>query len=216
MYESVQQSGRSSRVFGMVAAGAMTLGFGYVFAEGMNIDVEKIIPNTMEVMMLEPPEPPPPVEEIKPVEVPEEIVEAAPPPPQLVAPPIDFVVETPPVITAPVVEPVAIPDPAPAIPAPAVGTNRVGPKLRAGDKPAYPTASVRAGEQGVTHLEVCVSTAGRVTSVSVADSSGFPRLDDAASKWIRGERFTPGSIGGQAQSMCGHDVYYEWNLKDAR
>jgi outer membrane biosynthesis protein TonB len=52
--------------------------------------------------------------------------------------------------------------------------------------------------------------------VSIAGSSGSQRLDEAAAKWLRNERFTPGSVGGVAQSMCGHDVYYEWNLKDVK
>ena len=161
----------------------------------------------MEMVIITPP-PVPPVEEIKPVEVPE--VDVAPAAPELVAPDIPFEIEVPPVIVAPVVEAVPIPEPVPA-----VGTDRVAPKLRAGDKPAYPAASIRAHEQGTTHLEVCVNNAGRVTSVTVAKSSGSSRLDDAASKWLRNERFAPGTIGGVAQSMCGHDVFYEWNLKDA-
>lgn len=215
MYGAVQRSGRRTRAIGVVAATALTAGFGYMFATGMNLDITKPEPTVMQMLILTPPEPPPPVEEIKPVEVPEEIVEAAPAPPELVAPDIEFEIETPPVITAPVAPPVVIPDPVPAAPAPAVGTGRSAPKLRAGNKPAYPAAAMRAGEQGTTQLEVCVSAAGRVTSVSVTKSSGSSRLDDAASKWIRNERFTPGSIGGVAQAMCGHDVFYEWNLKDA-
>lgn len=215
MYGAVQQSGRRTRIVGGVAAAVITIGMGYGLATGMHLDFVPKTETAMEVMMLTPPEPPPPVEEIKPVEVPEEIVEAAPVPPPLVAPDIDFEIETPPVITAPVAEPVVMPEPIPVAPAPAVGNNRTAPKLRAGDKPAYPSAALRANEQGTTQLEVCVSNAGRVTSVSVTKSSGSSRLDDAAAKWIRGEKFSPGMIGGVAQSMCGHQVYYEWNLKDA-
>jgi protein TonB len=215
MYGAVQHSGRRTRALGIVAATAMTAGFGYMFATGMDLDLTKPPPSVMEMLILTPPEPPPPVEEIKPVEVPEEIIEAAPAPPELVAPDIEFEIETPPVITAPVAPPVVVPDPAPVAPAPAVGAQRSAPKLRAGDKPAYPAAAQRAGEQGTTQLEVCVSKVGRVMSVSVLKSSGSSRLDDAAAKWIRGERFTPGSIGGVAQDMCGHKVFYQWNLKDA-
>ena len=212
MYGSVQQSGRRTRAIGLVTATALTVGFGYVLAEGMNLDIMPKENTAMEMVIITPP-PVPPVEEIKPVEVPE--VDVAPSAPELVAPDIPFEIEVPPVIVAPVVEAVPIPDPVPAAPAPAVGTDRVAPKLRAGDKPAYPAASIRAHEQGTTHLEVCVNNAGRVTSVTVAKSSGSSRLDDAAAKWLRNERFAPGTIGGVAQSMCGHDVFYEWNLKDA-
>jgi len=60
-----------------------------------------------------------------------------------------------------------------------------------------------------------VNPQGRVTSVNVVGTSGSQRLDDAAAKWLRNERFTPGKIGGVPQAMCEHDVYYQWNLNDA-
>ena len=90
------------------------------------------------------------------------------------------------------------------------------PKLRPGQKPDYPALAIRAQEQGTTQLEVCVTDKGRVQSVTVAATSGSPRLDEAAAKWIRNEKFSPGSLGGVAQPMCGHKVAYQWNLKDAR
>ncbi len=215
MYAHAQHSGRSTKLVGAITAAAMTAGVAYFLATGMNLVREPKVDNTMEMVLITPPEPPPPVKEPEPPKV--EVKNTPAPPPELVAPDIPFVPEEPPVITAPVVEAVPVPDPVPvATPAPPSGNNRSAPKLRAGDKPSYPVASVRAGEQGTTHLEVCVSNAGRVTSVQVAGSSGSSRLDDAAAKWIRNERFSPGTIDGVAQNMCGHDVYYEWNLKDAR
>lgn len=213
MYGTVQHSGGGTKAAGLIAALAMTAGVG-VLATSMSFYNEAIEQSRTELVILTPPEPLPPVEEIKPVEVPE--VDVPPAAPELVAPVIDFVVETPPVIVAPVAEAVPVPDPVPAAPAPAVGNDRTAPKLRAGDKPAYPSASLRANEQGTTGLDVCVNAQGRVTSVSVVKSSGFARLDDAAAKWLRGERFTPGTVGGVAQSVCGHSVTYEWNLLDAK
>ena len=38
MYGSVQQSGRRTRAIGLVTATALTVGFGYVLAEGMNLE----------------------------------------------------------------------------------------------------------------------------------------------------------------------------------
>jgi protein TonB len=214
MYAHVQQSGRRTRLVGLITATAMTAGVAYFLATGMNLNREGLPENKMEMVILTPPPPPPPVEEPEPPKV--DVPPAEAPPPELVAPDIPFEVTVPPVITAPVAEFVPVPDPVAVAPAPVAGSNRSAPKLRAGDKPDYPVASVRAGEQGTTSLEVCVSAAGRVTSVSVTESSGHQRLDDAAARWLRNERFTPGSIGGVAQSMCGHNVVYEWNLKDAR
>jgi protein TonB len=93
---------------------------------------------------------------------------------------------------------------------------RIAPKLKPSDPPPYPMSAVRAGEQGLSALEVCVDARGSVTSATLAASSGSARLDEAALKWIRNARFTPGTLDGAAQSVCGHDVVYEWNLKDAR
>jgi len=45
---------------------------------------------------------------------------------------------------------------------------------------AYPPESRAAGEQGVVILRLTVDANGRPTAVSVAKSSGFPRLDRAA------------------------------------
>jgi protein TonB len=170
------------------------------------------VPPPMIVTMIEPetPDIPLPVPE----EIPEVPVETAPP--ELVAPPIEVPPDIPPVIfapPAPEVPPAAV-EPAP-VSAP-TGSDRVAPRLQTRDEPPYPAPSVRANEEGTTHLEVCVSNAGRVTSASVADSSGHARLDDSALRWIRSARFAPGKIGGVAQSMCGHDVYYEWKLENAR
>lgn len=212
MYGTVQHSSSSTKAVGLITALGLTAAVG-ALATSMNFYNAVIEPATSELVIITPPETPP-VEEIKPVEIPE--VDVAPAAPELVAPDIDFVIETPPVIVAPVAEPVPVPDPIPAAPAPAAGTDRIAPKLRAGDKPAYPSASLRANEQGTTGLEVCVSAQGRVTSVAVVKSSGFSRLDDAAAKWLRAERFSPGTVGGVAQSVCGHSVTYEWNLEDAK
>lgn len=214
MYVTTQRSNKSTKAFGLVSAAALTVGMAALFTT-MNMNVEKQKVNTTELVLLAPPPPPPPPpEEPKPkVEIVKE-VEATPTPPPLVAPDIEIVPEELPVITAPVADPVPFPDPIP-VAAPPAPVSQTTPKLIAGDKPDYPSASRRAGEQGTTKLQVCVNSGGRVTSVSVAGSSGFARLDDAAAKWIRGERFAPGKINGVAQDVCGYNVYYEWTLRDA-
>jgi len=215
MYLNTHKSSKGTKVLGGAAAIALTVGAG-VGLSLMNINAEKTEIVRSELVLIEPP-PPPPVEIPEPPKV--EVVEDTPAPPEappLVAPEIDFVPEEIPVITAPVADPVPLPDPIPVAPAPSAAVQTASnPKLVAGDKPAYPSASRRAGEQGTTHLQVCVNASGRVTSVSVATSSGFQRLDDAAAKWIRGERFTPGKINGAARDVCGYSVYYEWTLRDA-
>jgi protein TonB len=107
----------------------------------------------------------------------------------------------------------------PAPPAPPPLTSPIGdttpPKLVVANKPPYPAQSLRAQEEGTTHLEVCVTAQGRVQSVSIVSNSGHPRLDEAAARWMRNARFKPGTVGGVPQAMCGHDVYYQWKLEDA-
>jgi periplasmic protein TonB len=214
MYGTVQHSGGRARTFGLVTAALMTVGAGWVFTTGLAHDFIPALQKKMEVFILQPEKPqevkppePPKIEKVKPVEV---------PPPQFVAPDIPIPPNVEPVITAPPAppEPAPVVNVAPTPPAPPVPDAR--PKLRSTDKPDYPSASVRAGEQGQTKLSVCVTEQGRVQSVSVVGSSGSQRLDDAAASWLRGARFTPAIAGGKPTAMCGHSVIYEWNIKDAR
>lgn len=57
--------------------------------------------------------------------------------------------------------------------------------------PAYPVLSRRRREQGKVLLRVDVSAAGRASLVALHQSSGFPRLDDAAIAAVKGWRFVP-------------------------
>lgn len=65
-------------------------------------------------------------------------------------------------------------------------------------KPSYPALSRRKGEEGRVVLNVLVKADGTAGAVSVKRSSGFPRLDDAASNAVRVWRFEPYKIGGLA------------------
>lgn len=211
MYGVAQHAGGRSRTTGALLAGLVVAAVGYGATRDLfHYDAEPV-PPPMIVTMIEPDAPDVVLPVPEKVEAP---VETAPP--ELVAPPIEVPPDIPPVIFAP---PAPEAPPAPVAPAPVAspaGSDRAAPKLRTRDEPPYPSASLRANEEGTTHLEVCVSNAGRVTSASVASSSGHARLDDSALKWIRNARFEPGSVGGVPQSMCGHDVYYEWRLDRAR
>jgi periplasmic protein TonB len=63
--------------------------------------------------------------------------------------------------------------------------------------PTYPPASRRAGEQGTVRLKVLVDTGGRASNVAVTQSSGFPRLDQAAVEAVRKWRFVAATDGTQ-------------------
>jgi protein TonB len=78
--------------------------------------------------------------------------------------------------------------------------------------PNYPPGDIRANHQGTSSLEVCLDTAGRVTSANLASSSGYASLDQAALKWVRDRKFTPAKLDGRPQPICGHPVVYEWRL----
>lgn len=207
MYAATQRPRGATRITGIVAAVLFTAGAGFVFSEGMRQDIIPAFDQRTELVLIAPEEQPLPL----PVEKPEPAEEAKIEKPELLAPDVPLVPEEP-VITAPPEAPVT-PEPAPG-PISLAGSDRIPPRLVAGDKPQYPAASIRASEEGTTHLEVCVNDKGRVQSVSVVGSSGHSRLDQAAAKWLRNERFRPGTVGGIPQSMCGHDVYYQWSLDD--
>jgi protein TonB len=69
-------------------------------------------------------------------------------------------------------------------------------------QPAYPSASIRFGEEGNLDVEVLVGRNGRVVDARVARSSGYPRLDQAAIEEARRMwRLKPGSVGGEAVEM---------------
>jgi protein TonB len=61
--------------------------------------------------------------------------------------------------------------------------------------PIYPPASRRAGEQGTVRLKVLVDTNGKASNVAVTQSSGFPRLDQAATEAVRKWRFEAATDG---------------------
>ena len=93
---------------------------------------------------------------------------------------------------------------------------RIAPTLRSPEKPPYPQTEIRLRNEGDTSLGLCIDARGRVISASLAKSSGHPRLDEAALKWVKDARFSPGTVDGAAQAVCGHTVVYEWRLADAR
>ncbi len=63
--------------------------------------------------------------------------------------------------------------------------------------PTYPSESRAAGEQGSVLLVAAVDATGRVTSVSLQRSSGFPRLDRAAQEAFRRYKLKPAMRNGQ-------------------
>jgi protein TonB len=151
------------------------------------------------------------------IEAPPEVEEEPPPPPPkietpppFVPPPeiaIDIPMEAPPPATAitqaTTQRPVAQPPPAPA-PAKKPATLPRSDPRRPLTQPEYPPSSRRAGEAGTVILEVYVLENGRVGDARVKQSSGFPRLDEAAVREVkRSWRLIPGTEDGKPVAMWG-------------
>jgi protein TonB len=133
-----------------------------------------------------PPPPPPKLEEIKPYV----------PPPEFVN--IQQVQET-----SAITQTTQQKAPAPvAAPAPMVQHSRTAiaqdPKhpLKIGEE-YYPDASKRANEEGRCVVQLTVSATGVITNESIAQSSGFPRLDEACLKGVHGQRMKPATEDGK-------------------
>jgi protein TonB len=63
--------------------------------------------------------------------------------------------------------------------------------------PPYPVAARTAGHQGIVTLQITVGPNGDVANATVAQSSGFPELDQAAVEWVTNHwKYKPAVQGG--------------------
>lgn len=178
----------------VATAGALTVGLATIAALlYMNPPVVKMEKRDVTVVAL--------------LEMPQDPPEQAPPPPEQAAPPpkaaitapvAAIVIPQPAPMQAPsVATPVALPSPPKAIAASAPvarGPENAGDlsaRMIAAKPPRYPLESRRHREQGIVVLSVLLTTDGSIADISVARSSGFPRLDDAALDAVRGWRWSP-------------------------
>ncbi|ACB64595.1 TonB family protein [Burkholderia ambifaria MC40-6] len=150
------------------------------------------------------PAPPKPTPRVKPKVEPKPVQKAAKPAPQPVA-------QSP--APSPTPAPAADPTPAPAAPSaaapaatpsPARETMQVSapknvPTLQCNFvKPDYPSMSRRRGESGTAYVHFVVGVTGKIESVELQKSSGYPRLDDAALDAMRSTTCRPYIENGQA------------------
>ena len=140
-----------------------------------------------------PPEPdtPPPEPDTPPPPEPD-----TPPPPVADTPP-------PPVPAPPPREPDTKPEappPSPPPEAPKQAHVDAPPKPVKSIKPDYPKGARQRGEEGDVDLELAINANGRVESVSVVKSSGYPELDAAAIRAATKARFVPAKAGKNAIS----------------
>ena len=67
--------------------------------------------------------------------------------------------------------------------------------------PPYPPLAVRRGWTGTVVLLIDVAADGSVTGVHIESSSGHRVLDEAAVQAVRGWRFHPGTLDGEAAAL---------------
>ncbi len=155
--------------------------------------VDEILPQETEP----PPPPPPPTIEI---------------PPAAFIPPPEIVVRQPPpqnnAITA------VTSDPTPTPPPTFTQPKRVAPVINARrncPEPEYPALSLRLGEKGTVMLAFLIDTEGRVKESKIQETSGYPRLDEAARRALSRCRFIPGTVDGRAEESWAN-LRYTWKI----
>jgi len=202
-------SGKRGVALAVVVLIHVIVGYGFYTGLAQHI-INKVIP-PVEIAEIEkpkvedkPPPPPPKIEEMKPFVPPPEFVDIQAPVEQTQI----TQVATTNVVAAP---------PAPAAP-PQVQHTRTVPRpdpkhpLKVGED-YYPDASRRANEEGTCLVKLTVAADGRITDQSIEKSTGFPRLDDACLKGVRGQRLLPATEDGKPIEYT-TVVPIRWNLKN--
>ena len=149
-------------------------------------------------------------------EAPPEVELPPPPPPDIAPPPPDFV---PPSLID------FVPD-APAAANAIKAVERTQAKVEVNStitrakvppkgfpEPEYPSASKRLAEEGTTLLNLYIGENGKVEQALVTTSSGFEKLDEAATKHaLRSWKFIP-CMQGDKPVACWQATKLKWQLK---
>lgn len=209
-----QSGSRSTIILALVIV--LHLAVFYGIQMGLARKVVQLLPKDIQTKIIkedkpdEPPPPPPPP--------PPDIATPPPfvPPPEVsVQVPVQTTAiqtvtnERPPVVAPPVM--------APTPPAPKPGTEpKQDPRKSRDPNDYYPAASNRDNETGSAIVHCFVRPDGKCYDISITQSAGFPRLDEAAIKYAQeGIRFTPGTTEGVAAGMW-HDFRVTFKQKVAR
>ncbi|SKB57068.1 energy transducer TonB [Sphingopyxis flava] len=93
--------------------------------------------------------------------------------------------------------------PAPPAPPATVEADDLSAHMLSSTPPSYPRESRRQREEGTVLLALTLDVDGSVAAISVAQSSGFRRLDEAALRAVRKWRWAPTIRRGQAVMVKG-------------
>ncbi|KWF33797.1 energy transducer TonB [Burkholderia diffusa] len=165
------------------------------------------------------PAPPKPTPHVKPKVEPKPVQKAVKPTPQPVA-------QSPSPTPAPAADPTPAPTApaaAPAAPAATPGPARETMQVSAPKnvsalkcsfvKPTYPSMSRRRGETGTAYVHFVIGLTGKIESVELQKSSGYPRLDEAALDATRASTCPPYLENGQA-IRAAHTLPFNFTLDD--
>ncbi|HVU20953.1 MAG TPA: TonB family protein [Rhizomicrobium sp.] len=188
-----------ARIAGLAASLLLQAGFVYAIISGLAGQIISKLPEELKVAVeqehIQPKPPPPPPPQVD-----------LPPPP--VAPPPEINIQT----EAPV-SPITVTNKPPPPPQPvhqaistpvSVGRPHVC-------QQNYPEVSVRLNEEGTTLLSFKVMTDGSVSDVTVAKSSGYSRLDDAAVSCASRWHYKPQTVDG-TPVVASWQANVQWKL----
>jgi len=203
--QMIERPNPAARIGGFAVVVLFHAGVVYVLVAGFGKQVVQLATQPIQALIVPqqpaqpPPSPPPPPPFIP---LPEIRTQLPPPPKAIAVPPSpkpppkqEFKPSQAPVPTQ------AAPAPA-APPAPAASVRTGASKIASAgcDVPEKPAASDRLGETGTVTISVAIGLDGSVTQSSVASSSGFKRLDDAALAAISLCRFRPATVDGKPEA----------------
>lgn len=170
----------------------------------------------IDVQLTPPPPPPAAKQETPHIKVDKIAPVVTVPPPLIQLATASIPAEISPDFKPPAAPPAPPPVAAPAPPAPpsVIQGGDIAAKVISGNPPRYPIESRRKREQGTVVLSLTVGTDGRVQAISLARSSGFARLDDAALKAVKSWRWSPIVRDGQPVIVRG-EVRIPFVLQDS-
>lgn len=201
--EFVQYQDRRRQYLGLVFVVLLHFAIVYALVAGLARRMIEVIPSPIQAEIVDDvqteeamPEPPPPPLDMPtaPYVPPPEIEIRQPPPPQSNA-----ITRT---SSDPTTKDLA---PRPYRTAPEINANSNCPK------PEYPALSMRLGESGTVVLEFLIGRDGRVHRSRVEQSSGHPRLDEAARRALSRCKFVPGTINGKPTEAWAK-LQYTWQM----
>lgn len=201
--EFVQYQDRRRQYLGLAFVVLLHFALIYALVTGLARRMIEVIPAPIQAEIVDEvrteeavPEPPPPPLEVPtaPFVPPPEILIRQPPPPQS-----DAITRT---SSDPTTRDLA---PRPYRTAPQINASSNCPM------PEYPALSLRLSESGTVVLEFLIGSDGRVHRSRVEQSSGHPRLDEAARRALSRCKFVPGTINGQPTEAWAK-LQYTWEI----